>query len=135
MSDPSNTTPQDSPPDSAKPANVTIRLDEKTYVVLMHLGVFTLFGLGPLCFLPAMIMWLLKKDTSKAIDLHGKAALNFQISIAIYLIVSGALVILLIGYLCILAVLLLAIIGGVLGAVKASNGELYRYPLSLRLVV
>lgn len=86
-------------------------------------------------------MWLVKRHESPGIDAHGKESLNFQISWAIYGAILGALAaalwIVLIGFLF-LAVLFIEfvamIILTIIGAVKASNGQLYRYPLTIRFL-
>lgn len=84
--------------------------------------------LGPL------IIWLLKKDTMPLVNEHGKEALNFQITVSIAV---GACLML---FFLFLPILLLPVIGiaalvlSIIGTIKASNGILYRYPFTLRLV-
>jgi len=84
--------------------------------------------LGPL------IVWLVKKDEMSFVDDQGKEALNFNISMTIYMLVSGVLIFVLIGIplLVILGIAWLILI--ILAAVKANEGTAYRYPLTLRLV-
>lgn len=112
-----------------------INIDEKTYIILMHASIFLLFGLWFFGFAVPLLMWLLKKDTSKAIDAHGKEVVNFHIAVAIYFVIAGALMFIFIGFLLAPVVAIFALVCGVLGAVKASNGEFFRYPLTLRLIV
>jgi uncharacterized Tic20 family protein len=81
--------------------------------------------LGPL------ILWILKKDTMPLVNEHGKEALNFQIT------VTGAILLcipLIVTMLFIPFIWLAALVLSVIGTVKASKGELYRYPLTIRLV-
>jgi uncharacterized Tic20 family protein len=61
-------------------------------------------------------------------------SLNFQISIIIYAIVSAILVFVLIGFVLLFVVAILAFILPIVAAVKTSNGEAYRYPITLRMV-
>ena len=88
--------------------------------------------LGPL------IIWLLKKNDSPFIDDHGRESLNFHISLWIYGIVSGLLWFTVILIPLVLIFWGLEFIAGVvysiIAAVKASNGERYRYPFTLRLI-
>ncbi len=81
-----------------------------------------------------LVLWLIKKDQNPLLDAHGKAALNFQISWLIYAIISGILIVVLIGIVLLPLVLLINLVLTIVGAVKASNGELYRYPLTIRFL-
>ncbi|MFK5921733.1 MAG: DUF4870 domain-containing protein [Verrucomicrobiota bacterium] len=111
--------------------------DDRTFGMLAHLlGAFTSF-VGPLA------IWLIKKEDSPFVDDQGKEALNFQITVILAYI---ALVILSIplGYIpfvgpCVVMILWPAIgiadlIFAILACLKANEGELYRYPVSLRLI-
>lgn len=113
---------------------VNVNIDQKSYLVLMHASAAAICVLGPLCFMVPLVMWLMKKEGNPTIDEHGKAALNFQISVAIYALVAFVLLFVLVGWLLVPAVYILAIFGAVKGAIEASNGKLYKYPLSFRLV-
>ncbi len=91
--------------------------------------------LGPL------IVWLLKRGDSAEIDEHGKESLNFQISMFIYTTVLGVicfiLMFVLIGFLLmpLLAVLYVAdVVLVIIASLKASEGQLYHYPLTIRLI-
>lgn len=102
--------------------------DERTMGMLCHLlGIFTNF-VGPL------IIWLIKKDSSPYVDEQGKNALNFQLSFLIYYTVSGIFCIVLIGFVALWILEILALIFGIIGTVKASNGEFYKYPMAIELI-
>jgi uncharacterized Tic20 family protein len=68
------------------------------------------------------------------VDAHGKESLNFQISVTIYMAVAAVLMLVIIGFFLMIGIAVVAIVLVVIAAVKASNGELYRYPLTIRLV-
>jgi uncharacterized protein len=93
-------------------------------------GLVVPFGsvIGPLA------VWLTRRDRDPFIDDTGREALNFGISIAIYGLVALIGALLLVG----IPLLIVGTIGWVvlacLAAVKASQGQAYRYPLTLRLV-
>ena len=102
--------------------------EARTMAMLAHLlGIVTGF-LGPL------IIWLLKKDEDAFIDDQGKEALNFQITIAIAMIVSGALMFVCIGFFTALAVAIANLILCIMAGMKANEGISYRYPMTLRLI-
>jgi uncharacterized Tic20 family protein len=84
--------------------------------------------LGPL------IVWLIKRGDSPEIDAHGKEALNFQISMLIYNLVAGILCLLLIGFALLAVLHILNVVFVIIAALKAGEGQMYRYPLTLRLI-
>ena len=102
--------------------------------VVAHLSTFAglvvPFGsvIGPLA------VWLTRRDRDPFIDQAGREALNFGISIAIYGSVLLVAALMLVG----IPVLIVGVIAWVvlasLAAAKASQGQAYRYPLTLRLV-
>jgi len=109
---------------------------EKNLTVFCHIG-----GIIPLYFLNLivpLIIWLTKKDQSPFIKEQGREIVNFQISLSIYGV--ALLVLGLTGVGLAIAVpggLILAIINIVSiirGAIKASSGEKFLYPINLRLI-
>ena len=108
--------------------------DSKTMGMLAHLlGIFTNW-IGPL------IIWLIKKDQSPFVNDQGKEALNWQLTVFIaYFVLSvvRAFMPALVG--CVLTLLLLGawivnVIFVIQGAMAASKGVAYRYPIALRLI-
>ena len=101
--------------------------DEKTMGMLCHLtGLISIIG--------PIIVWLLKKDESAFVDANGKQAINFQLSIIIYSIGSAILLIIGIGLILLFAIGVFAFIMIVVASIKAANGEVFQYPLSLQLI-
>ncbi len=109
-----------------KYANVSS--DERTLAILCH--VLSIF----FWIIPALIIYLLKKEDSKYVAEHAKEALNFQISITIFYIISAVLMLILIGVFLMIAVYFGAIILCIIATIKASDNVLYRYPFSIRLI-
>jgi len=81
-----------------------------------------------------LILWLIKKDQNPVLDAHGKEALNFQISSVIYGIVAFLSIFVLIGFVLLPAVVIANLVLTIVGAIKANNGELYRYPCTIRFL-
>jgi uncharacterized protein len=109
--------------------------DDRTWNSFCHLMALSGFVgvpfgnvLGPLIF------WAIKKDESASVDEHGKESLNFQISMTIYTIVAGLSVLVLIGIALLPGILVLNLVLTIIAGVKASNGEFYRYPLTIRFI-
>ncbi len=106
----------------------TTSKDDRNIAVLTHVaGIF--FG-----FIPALIVYLLKKDSSAFLADQSKEALNFQITVLIGIVISSILFVILIGILLLWAVVIANIVLCIIAAVKTSNGETYRYPLTIRLI-
>lgn len=91
--------------------------------------------LGPL------IVWQIKKNEIPSVDLHGKAALNFQITVTL-IVLAGAVAALIgsffcLGWLLFPLVVLIALAGlvfAIIAGIKANNGETYKYPFSFEFV-
>ncbi|HSI22317.1 MAG TPA: DUF4870 domain-containing protein [Methylophilaceae bacterium] len=108
--------------------NIAISANDKNIAVLTHLG-----GIF-FSFVPALIVWLLKKDENAYVGEQAREALNYQISVLIAYMVCYVLVFILIGFVLMAAVWLGNIILCIVAASKASKGEEYRYPFTLRLI-
>ena len=75
-----------------------------------------------------LLVWQLKKEDGQLIDDQGKESVNFQITVSIAMLVSALLTLILIGFVLIFVILV------VIAAIKANDGEAYRYPLTLRFI-
>jgi uncharacterized protein len=98
-------------------------------------GLVVPFGniIGPL------IIWQMKRDDFPSVNEHGKEALNFQLSVLIYIAVAvmGMMFLCFFGMLLLPVVIGLPIAGAILSVIagiKANDGGFYRYPLTIRLV-
>jgi len=90
------------------------------------------------CIIGPLIIWQIKKEEFPFVDKQGKEAVNFQISMSLYLLVSAILWIPL-SFVCIgvvipVAISIVDLIFLLIAAVKANDGEHYRYPLSIRFI-
>jgi uncharacterized protein len=108
---------------------------ERTWGMLAHLSalaglVFPLLGivLGPL------VVYLARRDNSAFVAAHGKEALNFNITVLLATIVCMLLMMVFVGFLLGTALFVAWLVLTLIAAIKASEGQLYRYPISLRLI-
>lgn len=102
--------------------------DDKTMALLAHLlGIFT-------GFIGALVIYLVKKDSSPFVERHSREALNFQITVAIAYVVSMILILVIIGVFLLMAVYVANLVFCILATMAASKGQEYRYPFALRLV-
>lgn len=106
--------------------------DARQWAMLLHLsqfaGVVIPFG----GFIAPILIWQTQKKTYPSIDEHGKIVANWLISGVIYAIVSVLLCIILIGFAMLLALLVMGIVFPIIGGLKANNGEVWPYPLSIK---
>ena len=101
--------------------------NDNTLPILAHVLGLVVGFLGPLII-------LLVSDTDENAKKHSKLALNWQISLIIYFIVSGILALVFIGFILMIALAILNLIFCIKAAIKASNGELYKYPLTIQFL-
>ncbi len=81
-----------------------------------------------------IVLWQIKKDEMPALDAHGKMVANWLISSLIYFAVSFVLTFVLIGILGFIALGLMSIVFPIIGGIKANNGELWEYPLTIKFL-
>ena len=125
-------------PPTQPAASTEINKDAKMWGMFCHLaGLAGYLPIIPLigCVIGPLILWLIKKDESTFIDNQGKEALNFQISILIYTLVS--LVTICIPPLCMLILFGIGVCNLVfiiIASIESNKGTAYRYPISIRLI-
>ncbi|TBR38742.1 MULTISPECIES: DUF4870 domain-containing protein [Dyella] len=119
--------------------------EERQWALLAHLS--ALIGVlvsghwfGVACFIGPLVIWLWKKDTLPFVDDQAKEALNFNITLAIIGVVLLVLTVATLGIGALLTIPAGIVIGiawlvlVIIGAIKANEGEKYRYPFCLRLI-
>jgi hypothetical protein len=107
---------------------------DRDAAMFCHLAAFAglVFPFGDL--IAPLIIWLMKKDTSPYVDLHGREVMNFHISMYIWAVVSLILCLVLVGFVMLLGLMVLGVVCPIVGAVRASEGREYRYPLTIRFL-
>jgi uncharacterized Tic20 family protein len=81
-----------------------------------------------------IVIWQLKKTEFPEIDDHGKVVINWVISAVIYACVFLLLSFLVIGLPLLVVLGVLCVVFPIVGGIKANNGELWPYPLSIRFL-
>lgn len=113
----------------------TLKRTDNQLLVITHLAQLLTYVTGFGGLIVPLVIWATQKDRVEGMDVHGKAILNFQISILIYSIVSIPLIFLFgLGILTLIVIGILALVLPIINAVKASNNELPSYPLSLNFI-
>ncbi|MCK4511259.1 DUF4870 domain-containing protein [bacterium] len=111
-------------PEQARTWAMACHLMALSGVIVQGIG----FVLGPL------ITWLIKKDDHPFIDEQGKEAVNFQITMLLAMIASALLIFVFIGVVLLPLIAIGDIVFTVIAALKAKEGEHYRYPFAFRFV-
>ena len=147
---PANPTPTPPPPAGPQttPQGAAIdqrEKDSRLWATLCHLsalaGFVTLGGswfFAPLVglgfFLGPLVVWLLKRHDVPFVDEQGKEAVNFQLTMFITFVIAAVLLIALIGFVLLPALAILDVVLLIIAAVKANDGEHYRYPFAIRFI-
>ncbi|WP_203711698.1 DUF4870 domain-containing protein [Asanoa siamensis] len=110
--------------------------EEKTWALIAHFGgaLLSFISTGTLSWVAPLVALLVKGNTSPAVRAHAVAALNFQITWAVVAVIGWATACLAIGFIIFPIAMLIQIIFGIIAGVKANEGQLYRYPLSVNVI-
>jgi uncharacterized Tic20 family protein len=131
---------------SPAPIDTSATIDECQWALFAHLGglIATSVSVTSMGFIAPLIIWLVKKDHSRFVDDQAKEALNFQVSVliatALLVSVGGVISLVTFGLGVILvapaalALAIYALVMPIIAAIRSNKGELYRYPLTLRLI-
>ncbi|MFP4401129.1 MAG: DUF4870 domain-containing protein [Candidatus Woesearchaeota archaeon] len=89
------------------------------------MGLFTSF-IGPL------IIYVIGED--KDVKRQSANALNWQISLIIYSIISSILIFVVIGIVLLIALSIMNLVFCIMAAVKANEGEEWKYPMTIQFL-
>jgi uncharacterized Tic20 family protein len=131
-----NDTAQTADNAGAEPTDQPISQDARTWAMFCHLAGLAGFVIPVILsgIIAPLIVWQLKKQPYPFVDAHGKEAVNFQISIGIYSLLSIPLCFVCVGFFTLGVVAIIDLVFLIIAAVKANNGLPYRYPLTIRFI-
>ena len=113
----------------------TLKRTDNQLLVITHLTQLLTYLTGFGGLIVPLIIWVTQKDNVEEMDVHGKAIINFQLSIIVYSILSIPLILFFgLGIVTLILIGILAFVLPIINAIKASNGELPSYPLSINFV-
>ena len=117
------------------PADAETTSDARRWAMLCHLLALSgLLGNGIGFLLGPLVAWLVKREDHPFIDDQGKEAVNFQITMFLALIVSVPFLLIVVGILMMIVIGILMVVFPIVGAIQASDGKAYRYPLTIRFI-
>ncbi len=105
-------------------------MDVTTFCTLLHLSQFMGFFIPGAGLILPVVMWGTNKDEHPIINAHGRVVMNWMVTAFIYLMVSAICVAIVVGIPMLFALLIADLVFVVLGAIKASKNELWKYPFS-----
>ena len=109
--------------------------DSRMWGMFCHLAALIGYiGVPPAIIIGPLIVWLIKKEEYPFVDDQGKESLNFQISMAIYGIICIPFMLIVIGFFMLGFLIVADLVLVIVAAVKANNGESYRYPCCIRFI-
>lgn len=90
-------------------------------------------GLG---FAGPLIIWLVLKDRFPELDAHGKMVTNWMISLLIYCAVAFVVTLVScgVGGVLFIPLMLVGIIFPIIGAIRANEGVLWNYPVTIPFI-
>ncbi|MDR2437988.1 MAG: DUF4870 domain-containing protein [Planctomycetaceae bacterium] len=100
-------------------------MEPNDYFMLMHLAGFVFFP-------AAIVLWAIAKDKDSRADIHGKHIFNWLLSLLIYEVIGYILYLIIISFFVIMAQGVCSLVFSILAAVKASKGEIWKYPYSIK---
>ncbi|WP_343674612.1 DUF4870 domain-containing protein [Chitinophaga sp.] len=133
--------------------------DERTWAIFISLAGIIGMTIGIISpvgnIVAVLVLWLIKRDQSSFLDIEGKEALNFQITMSLAALIVNVIFFFLsaiwtfstflwAGYSPGVNIRLISgrnnivwiinVIFSVIATIRASNGEVYRYPINWRIV-
>jgi hypothetical protein len=121
-------------PHACPPGPAASAKADRDAAMFCHLAAFAgfVFPFGDV--IAPLVIWLMKKDASPYVDLHGREVLNFHVSMYIWALVSAILCLVLVGFVLLLGLMIIGVVCPIIGAIRASDGREYRYPLTIRFL-
>jgi hypothetical protein len=128
--------PPPAPPPAGGPPPGYANNDEKTWALVAHFGgaagMFVLGGVGG--WIAPLIALVSRGSQSPTVRQHAVNALNFQLTWSIVGLIGYATICIVIGLIIFPIAALIGIIFGIIGGVKANDGHLYDYPVSIKMI-
>ena len=126
---------QDAKPET--PATVETNASNKDanmWAMFCHLSALIGFVIPFGNIIAPLVIWTMKKDEFEHVNDQGKEAINFQISVTVYIFVSILLIFVVIGIPLLIIIGLFSLIMAVIAAINANDGKKYRYPFTIRFI-
>lgn len=109
--------------------------EQTTWALAAHLsGLLLYVGIPFGNIIAPLAIWLMNRDKMPFVDDQAKEALNFQLTIMLYAIISGVLLLAVVGFVLLPVVIVFDVVASIIAAIKAQQGIAYRYPMTIRFI-
>ena len=124
--------PLAAPPEPCAEADTSA---QRNWAAACHLAALCGYASVPLgFFLGPLIVWAVRRDRYPLVDDQGKEAVNFQLSVLLYTLACIPLICVCVGIVLLVLLAVLQFVLIIVAAVRASSGERYRYPFTIRFL-
>lgn len=108
---------------------------DNSLLAITHLTQLLHYVTGFGGFLVPLIIWLTSRKSVEGMDEHGKAIINLQLSLLLYIVLSIPAILLLgLGILTLIGVGIAGFVLPIVNAVRAANGEKPSYFLTIKFI-
>lgn len=108
--------------------------DARQWAMFLHLSLLAGCVVPYAGFVAPIVIWQVKKDEYPELDAHGKAALNWILSLLVYSLIGFLLACVYIGVFILIALAIASIVFPIIAGIKANEGVLWQYPLAIRFL-
>lgn len=114
--------------------------DDKTFAILAHLSpiIALVFSAGVVTFLGPLLIWIFFRERGPLVRNAATSSFNFAISVAVATIVGWILIftvfLIPVGIVLLIVAAVAQIVFSIIGAVRASRGQIYRYPYQIPIL-
>lgn len=105
--------------------------ETRNWALVLHLSLLSGLVVPLAGLIVPIVIYVVKKDALPGLVPHGHVVFNWMISAILYGIVSVLLILVGIGVLLLALLAIVSIIFPIIGGVKATEGEVWPYPLSI----
>jgi uncharacterized protein len=106
----------------------------RQWAMFLHLSQLAGYIIPLVGLIAPIIIWQTKKEKYPILDEHGKIVINWIISELIYGAICSVLLFVIIGFPMLMILGILAVVFPIIGGIKANNGELWRYPMTINII-
>jgi hypothetical protein len=104
------------------------RDSDRAVACIMHLWILSAAVLGPFAVLLPLGLWIALHQRSPLVDDHGREVMNAQITMLLLVVVVC------VGWVLLVPWLLIWLVSLVRGSVAGAGGEIFRYPVLIRVI-
>ena len=117
-----------------KPLPSSKNKDARQWAMFLHLSLLAGCVVPGAGLVVPIVIWQVKKEEYPELDQHGKAALNWILSLLIYSLIGIVLACVYVGFFILIALGICSVVFPIIAGIKANEGVLWQYPLAIRFL-